>query len=349
MTKTPWAAIIAGGSGTRFWPLSTPSRPKQMLSLASDDTPLLVESVARLRGLIPPERIIVVTSARLVDQTRALLPDVPAEQVLAEPFAASTAPALAWATHEIQRRDANAVVLSTHADWWVGDVDAFQESAQRALDAAVAHDSLVAVGVVPTRPDVSYGYIEPGGALDEGVTAVLRFTEKPNAVRAAQLLQQGALWNSGLFSWTPERFRAEAEEHAPELVSGYAELDAGNVLGFFSGVTPIAVDISHYERSHRVVCVAGRFDWDDVGTWSALGRVRTSDAQRNVLVGQVYARRSVDTTVWADDGVIVVDGVKGLVVVRANGVTLVTTRERAAELKELLATLPEAVRDARTT
>ncbi|MEX0690355.1 MAG: sugar phosphate nucleotidyltransferase [Gemmatimonadales bacterium] len=347
MTRTPWAAVLAGGSGSRFWPLSTPARPKQMLPLAADETPLIVDSVRRLTGLIPPERVVLVTAERLVAETRRLLPDVPAENVLAEPRAASTGPALAWATHAIQRRDSNAVVLSMHADWWVGSRAAFQTVAKQALDAAESQDALVTVGVLPTRPDTSYGYIEPGGPIAEGLTAVQRFTEKPNAVRAAQLVVRGALWNSGLFAWTPERFRAEAEAHAPELANALPRLDADDVAGFFAAVQPIAVDVSHYERSHRVVCVAGRFDWDDVGTWAALHRVRPADAQRNVIVGRGYARRSVDTTIWVDDGVVVVDGVKGLVVVRANGVTLVTTRERAADLKELLADLPDDVRDLR--
>lgn len=344
MTRTPWAAVLAGGSGTRFWPLSTPSRPKQMLPLASGDTPLLAESVHRLRGMIPPEHVVIVTAKHLVDQTRALLPEVPPDQVLAEPRAASTAPALAWATHVIREHDPRAAVLSMHADWWVGDAEGFRQVARRALEAAEAHDALVTVGVIPTRPDVSYGYIEPGGPLEEGVTAVLRFTEKPNAVRAAQLVQQGALWNSGLFAWLPDRFRAEAEEHAPELSKAWPRLDAGDVEGFFTQVEPVAVDVSHYERSHRVVCVAGAFEWDDVGTWAALHRVREPDADRNVLVGKAHARQSVDTTVWSDDGAVVVDGVKGLVVVRANGITLVTTRERAADLKDLLAELPEDIR-----
>ena len=312
MTRTPWAAVLAGGSGTRFWPLSTPARPKQMLPLAADETPLIVDSVRRLTGLIPPERVVLVTAERLVAETRRLLPDVPAENVLAEPRAASTGPALAWATHAIQRRDSNAVVLSMHADWWVGNRAAFQTVAKQALDAAERQDALVTVGVLPTRPDTSYGYIEPGGPIAEGLTAVQRFTEKPNAVRAAQLVARGALWNSGLFAWTPERFRAEAEAHAPELAHALPHLDA-----------------------------------DDVGTWAALHRVRPADVQRNVIVGRGYARQSVDTTIWADDGVVVVDGVKGLVVVRANGVTLVTTRERAADLKELLADLPDDVRDLR--
>jgi mannose-1-phosphate guanylyltransferase len=344
MTRTPWAAVLAGGSGTRFWPLSTPERPKQLLPLADDDTPLLVQSVARLHGLIPPERVVVVTAAHLLDETRRLLPLVPPAQILAEPRAASTGPALAWATHAIQRRDPQAVVLSMHADWWVGDVAAFQKSARLALEAAERHDALVTVGVVPTRPDISYGYIEPGGTLDDHVSAVLRFSEKPNAVRAAQLVRQGALWNSGLFAWTVERFRAEAEAHAPELGPHYAALDAGDVAAFFAAVEPIAVDVSHYERSRRVVCVSGDFQWDDVGTWAALARVREPDRQRNVLVGRAIARQSVDTTVWAEQGAVVVDGVKGLVVVHANGITLVTTRERAADLKELLAELPEDLR-----
>lgn len=341
---TRWAAVLAGGTGTRFWPLSTPSRPKQMLPLAGHD-PLLVQSVSRLDGFVPPERILVITAASLAERTRDLLPAVPRDNVLVEPRPASTAPALVWATHVARERAGDATVVSMHADWWVGDPSAFRHTGATAAEAAERYDALVTVGIVPTRPETGYGYLEPGDPLDDHARLVHRFTEKPNAVKAAQLVQQGALWNSGLFAWTTSRFFAETLEHAREIAPHLPLLERGDVEGFFAAVTPVAVDVSHFERSQRVVTVPAEFPWDDVGTWSALARVRAADKDRNVLVGEAHARSSLDCTVWADDGAVVLDGVRGLVVVRANGVTLVTTRERAVQLKDLLAELPEHVRE----
>lgn len=339
-----WAAVLAGGSGTRFWPLSTPSRPKQMLPLAGDQ-PLLAQTARRMAPLVSPERTLVITSAQLAQETRALLAELPPENILEEPRAASTGPALVWATHVIQKRDPNATVISLHADWWVGDDDVFRATAAQAALVAEQHDALVTVGIVPTRPETGYGYIEPGELLDDHTLLVQRFTEKPNAVKAARLVQSGALWNSGLFAWTADRFVAETREHAREIAPHLTLLEQGDIAGFFAAVHPVAVDVSHFERSHRVVTVPGDFPWDDVGSWSALSRVRDEDRDRNVLVGEAHARASLDCTVWAEDGAVVLDGVRGLVVVRANGVTLVTTRERAGQLKELLAELPERVRN----
>jgi len=339
-----WAVVLAGGSGTRFWPLSTPARPKQFLPLATS-VPLLVDAVRRLEGLVPPERVLVVTGRAHADATRQQLAAVAPVHVLAEPRAASTGPALAWATTHIAARDPAAVVLSLHADWWVGDAEGFREAAGRAFAAATTHDALATVGIEPTRPDTGYGYIERGDAVGDGVWGVTRFTEKPDAARAARLVAGGALWNSGLFAWTAARFAAETAAHAPEIAPHLALLGRGDVEGFFRAVTPIAIDVSHFERSTRVVAVAGRFGWDDVGTWAALRRVRSCDAQGNVVVGSAFVRDVADTVVWADDGPVVVDGVRGLVVVRANGQVLVTTLERATELKALLDAMPRDVRE----
>ncbi len=339
-----WAAVLAGGSGTRFWPLSTAVRPKQMLALAGSD-PLLVQAVRRLAGLVPPERTLVITSRSLVGQTSALLPEIPRENVMGEPRPASTAPALAWATWTAASRDAEATVLSLHADWYVGDDAAFRATATHALNACEHHDMLVTVGIEPTRPDTGYGYILPGESLADEVFAVDRFLEKPNSDRAAKLIDAGGLWNSGLFAWTARRFAAETRATAPELAPHLGLLDSGDVEGFFSAVTPIAVDVSHFERSRRVACVPGRFPWDDVGTWAALPRVRGQDAAGNVLAGSAVVRESHGCVVWSESGATVVDGVSDLVVVTANGVTLVTTRERAAHLKELLQDLPQEIRE----
>ncbi len=338
-----WAAVLAGGSGTRFWPLSTSDTPKQMLPLAGAE-PLLVQTVRRLQGLIAPERLLIITGERLADRTRQLLPELPAQNILAEPRAASTGPALTWATAVAAREDPGASVLSLHADWYVGDDDAFRASAGEALDVAERHDVLVTVGVVPTRVDVSYGYIIPGDPLGGGARRVARFVEKPDAGRAADLIKAGALWNSGLFAWTAARFFAETDAVAKEIAPRVPALRRGDVSGFFREVTPIAVDVSHFERSRRVAVVAGRFPWDDVGTWAALARVRPRDQDGNVVVGDVVAREARDCVVWSEEGPVVVDGVKNLVVVRANGVTLVTTAERAQYLKALLEALPARVR-----
>jgi mannose-1-phosphate guanylyltransferase len=339
-----WAAIIAGGSGTRFWPLSTPSHPKQFLPLAGP-RPLLVEAVDRLTDVIAPERVLIVTGTAVADHTRRLLPALAAEQILAEPRAASTAPALTWATHVARTADPEAVVLSLHADWWVGDRAGFAKSAGRALDAALEHDALVTVGIVPARPEIGYGYIERGSPLGPDVWEVRRFTEKPDAKRAARLIADGALWNSGLFAWTADRFFAETAAHAPEVAPHVARLDEGDIVGFFQAVQSIAVDVSHFERSGRVVVLQASFPWDDVGTWTALERVRPTTEEGNVVVGDVVTNDTTGSVIWTDGDPVVVDGVAGLVVVRANGRILVTTRARAAGLKDLLQNLPPRIRD----
>jgi mannose-1-phosphate guanylyltransferase len=338
-----WAVVLAGGSGTRFWPLSAPAFPKQLLPLAGDD-PLLVQAVRRLGGLVPPAQVLVVTGRALAAETRRLLPRLPADNVLAEPRAASTGPALAWATVVAAERDPAATVLALHADWWVGDDDGFRRTAAAAMDAAEAHDALVTVGVAPDRPDTGYGYIERGAPASDGVWTVARFTEKPDAPRAARLIAAGALWNSGLFAWTARRFVAETDTYAPEIAPHLARLRSGDPAGFFRAVTPVAVDVALFERSRRVLVVPAQFPWDDVGTWAALARVRRTDASGNVVVGEAFVRESSDSVVWGEDGPVVVDGVDGLVVVRARGRVLVTTRERAGRLKELLEAMPEKLR-----
>src|SRR5439155_1714083 len=156
-----WAAILAGGSGTRFWPLSTPERPKQFLPLTGD-RPLLAQTVARLRGLVPPERTLILTGPSLVDRVATTVPDVPEANIFAEPRAASTAPALAWAAHWIAKHDPGGQMLSLHEDWAVGDDSAFRAAATHALGVAAEQDVLVTVGIKPTRNETAYGYIVPG-------------------------------------------------------------------------------------------------------------------------------------------------------------------------------------------
>ena len=333
-----WAVILAGGAGTRFWPLSTAERPKQLLPLAGD-RPLLAQAVRRLDGVVPPSRILILTGPFLVERVTELVPEVPAAQVLAEPRAASTAPALVWGASWIAKRDPGAQMLSLHADWAVGDAAAFRVAAERALAAAREHDVLVTVGVKPTRPETGYGYIIPGAALGGSRHArrVQRFVEKPTATRAATLRRRRALWNTGLFAWGVERFLEEARTHARELRRGLPALASGDAAAFFAAVTPAAVDIAVLERTKRLAVVEGGFAWDDIGSWDALFRIRTTDAHGNVAVGNVTIGDDVRRCVlWSEDEHLAVSAISDLIVVRANGHTLVMPTGRADRLKALV-------------
>ena len=330
-----WAAILAGGSGTRFWPLSTPERPKQFLPLAGD-RPLLVQAVERLEGLVPPERVLILTGPSLVGEVARVVPQVPRAQVFAEPRAASTAAPLAWAAHWISERDPGAQLLSVHADWAVPDDRAFRAAARQALGVASEYDVLVTVGVKPTRNDSGLGYILPGKPLG-GARAVRRFVEKPSAARAALWRRRGALWNTGLFAWGVARFLGEAGAYARELKAGWPALATGDIAGFFAAVRPVAVDVAVLERTKRLAVVAGEFRWDDIGSWDALLRIRTPDARGNVVVGNVTVAPDVQRSlVWSDSEHLAVIGLEDMIVVRANGHTLVMPTGRADELKALV-------------
>ena len=333
-----WAAILAGGSGTRFWPLSTPERPKQFLPLISD-RPLLAQTVARLHGLVPPERMLILTGPSLVDRVAATVPEIPHGNIFAEPRAASTAPALAWAAHWIAKHDPGGEMLSLHADWAVGDDAAFRAAAAQALAVAVEQDVLVTVGIKPTRNETGYGYIVPGAAAGRG-RKVKRFIEKPSAARAALLRRRGGLWNSGLFAWSAARFLGEAGAYAEELAPGWPALTNGDAPRFFAAVTPVAVDVAVLERTPRLAVVTGTFAWDDIGSWDALLRVRRRDARGNVTVGNVTLGDDVkNSVIWSETENIAVVGIEDMVVVRANGHTLVMPTGRPDKLKALVQNL----------
>jgi mannose-1-phosphate guanylyltransferase len=267
--------------------------------------------------------------------------------VLVEPRAASTAPALIWATAEAQRRDPDAEVLSLHADWAVGDAAAFRRTADSALTTARQYGRLVTVGVVPSRPETGYGYIVPGPPLGDGARMVARFSEKPDAATALDLMAAGALWNSGLFAWTADRLLAEAETHTPEVSPYLTALRSGDIETFFREVTPISIDVGLLERSGAVAVVSGAFAWDDIGTWQALTRVRPKDPNGNVVVGRAFMHNSEDCIVWAEQDTVVLSGVQDLIVVQANGRILVMPTEHAASMKQLLDALPAEIRDVR--
>jgi mannose-1-phosphate guanylyltransferase len=339
-----WAVVLAGGVGSRFWPLSTPARPKQLLPLV-DDRPLLVGTIQRLEPLVAPSRTLILTNATLRDTVQAHLPNVPAENVIAEPRAVGTGGALAWGASEIDRRaGADAVMLSVHADWAIGDEAGFRAALERAAVVAERTHSLVTVGVVPTRPDTGFGYIRPGDPIDDAARHVARFVEKPDRASAERMVADGCLWNSGIFAWRVGDFLGEVRALTPELAPALAAAN-GDAERFFAMATPVTVDVGVLERSTRVAVIPGSFGWDDVGTWASLARVRQRDGRGNAASGAVVLVDADDNIVHAEGAEVVLYGVHDLVVVTRGGLTLVTDRDHAADLKSLIASLPERLRD----
>lgn len=341
---TRWVVVLAGGVGSRFWPLSTPQRPKQLIPLVGE-RPLLAETLERLAPLAPADRTLVLTGAALVAATRGVAPQLPPDNIVAEPRPAGTAAALAWAAAEIRRRGGDdAVMICVHADWAIGDAVEFRRALGRAADAAARHEALVTVGVVPSRPDPGFGYIQPAEEVERGVRRVARFVEKPDRRTAEQFVAAGYLWNSGIFVWRAADFLAEVRRHTPEVAPALAA-HGDDAAAFFAAVRPIPVDVGVLERSTRVLVLPGEFGWDDVGTWGALRRVRALDGGGNAASGAVYALDAARNVVHAEGNAVVLYGVSDLVVVTRNGLTLVTTVDRSADLKTLIDSLPPSVRD----
>jgi mannose-1-phosphate guanylyltransferase len=214
----------------------------------------------------------VLTNAALRDAVLGLAPELPPENVIAEPAPAGTCAALAWAAREVARRGGRDTgMVCVHADWAVADEDGFRRTVAYAAEVARTHASLVTVGIVPTRDDPGFGYIHPAAAIQPGVFRVARFVEKPSRERAARMRHDGYLWNSGIFAWRAGDFLDEVDALAPEVAPALRAAAGDDIAAFFADVTPVAVDVAVMERSRRVLVLPGDFGWDDVGTWGALG------------------------------------------------------------------------------
>jgi len=346
--------ILAGGVGSRFWPASTPARPKQLLPLASE-RPLIRDTVDRIVPLVPPERLRILTGGHLAEPILSALPELGPGNLLLEPAARGTAPVLAWAAAEIERRDPEAVMVSLHSDHVIHPPEAFRALIARAAELASAHRRLFTIGVTPTRPETGYGYIRVGPELPraESETAgappgheVAEFVEKPDRETAERYMASGEyLWNTGLFVWRAADLLDEMERVSPELAELVPIAREGGTEEFFARAPTIAIDHAVLERSHRVGVVRATFAWDDVGAWDALARTRGTPEGENCVAGEGYAVDSTGTTIYAEGGPVVAFGVEDLVVVRTEGITFVTHRDRTPDLKALLAELPERLRN----
>ena len=344
-----YCVIMAGGSGTRFWPASRQARPKQFLPI-SGGSPMIAETKARLDGLVPMERVLVVTAESQVDLVLEALPGIPKENVLAEPAARNTAPCIGYATYETLKRDPKAIQVVLPSDHVIAPIDSFQRTVEAAVEEVEAggeNSPLVTFGIRPDHPATGYGYIEAGkksgnrSGID--VFEVARFVEKPPLEKAESFLKAGSfLWNSGMFVWRSQAIEAALREYVPEIPAGFERLDQGEALDSVYGELPaLPIDTGVMERSPNVRMLPIDYSWSDVGSWAALPELHPKDASGNHAVLQegaiLLAEDSQDCLAYAEgEEAVALIGVSDLIVVRAGNATLVCPRDRAQDVRRIV-------------
>ena len=354
--------IMAGGAGTRFWPLSTEERPKQFLDLFGDRT-LLQKSFDRVSNLVPPERILILTNAAFVSIVKEQLPQIPVENIIGEPIRRDTAAAVGIAAVLCRRRFGNPVIATSTADHLIEPVGLFQKTLLSAVRRASDDNTLYTFGIEPTYPATGYGYLERGMQIavdydydyedededDHGIEhfRLLRFKEKPDLETARRYVESGRFyWNSGMFVWTVDAILKEIEIHLPNHHKALSRAAAfyqttqwdHAIKAAFESLHAVSIDFGVMEKAQNVCCVASRFSWNDVGGWLALKSYLPEDEAGNRYRGKAMTLDATDNLVFCEDPkeTMIVIGVKDLVIVRAGSRTLITHKDRTEDLKKLV-------------
>lgn len=345
--------IMAGGSGERFWPMSRARTPKHLLRLLSDRT-LLEETVRRVEGLVPLDRIFILTNKAQADACCDALPFLPVSQIICEPAKRDTAPAAALATGLARAKDPNAICALLPADSTIHDTDAFRRQLSDAAVTAAGTDALLTVSIPPTHPSTGFGYLELGRSLGTApggsqVVEVARFVEKPDSDTAEEYVRSGHYgWNAGMFVWKSEVFLHECRRNQPALADFINSFPAAGISSYlethFPTLPKISVDYAIMERAERVIALLAAFDWDDVGTWTALPAHLGMDAKENTLRGANAVIDSHHNIVIANSRTVALCGVSDLVVVETPDAVLVCHRGAVQQIKNLQPLLPEELR-----
>ncbi|MGE0192565.1 MAG: mannose-1-phosphate guanylyltransferase [Planctomycetota bacterium] len=348
----PLVAVLAGGSGTRFWPAGRTARPKQCLALDGDDPrPLLALTLERVRPLLGAgEATCIVAPPGLRRVLAAAAPDHPASAWLAEPAPRNTAAAVALVAFTAAARDPRTPVLVLPADQHVAPVALYRRALKAMITRARRSEAILTLGLVPTRPATGYGYLRRGEELaaPKGLAlhVVERFVEKPDAAKAVRLVRDGNhLWNGGTFAFRAEVFLDALARHLPTVheplaaAFGRGVPSARRLAGAWEQLPSISVDYGVMERAERVEVVSAPLTWDDLGSWDAVARGRRADADGNCLRGDVVAVDAKGCVVDAEGGTVALLGVEDLIVVRTGDAVLVARRGRGEDVREIVARL----------
>ncbi|MEA1913240.1 MAG: sugar phosphate nucleotidyltransferase [candidate division WOR-3 bacterium] len=337
-----YSVILAGGSGKRFWPVSKEEEPKQLLPLIGDK-PLIVQTKERALSISSPDKIKVVTTSLLAEKIESL--GFSKENIIIEPKGMNTLYAIALSAAKLMRMDKDALMLILPSDHWIAGREEFVSTIKKGIEWA-KRGNLITYGIVPTRPETGYGYIEKGEKVGNNVLKVKRFTEKPNIKKATDYLKSNNfLWNSGIFLWKPEVILEEIKRYQPHLSKEIESLQKSptdeNIRLLYEKDQPISIDYGVLERSKKVLIVISEFKWDDVGAWTSLERILPTTEDGNIEEGNIFSINSHDNIFYAEEGIIVAKGLSKMIVVHTDKTTLIIPKSDAQEVKEIIHFLPD--------
>ncbi|SRX73515.1 mannose-1-phosphate guanylyltransferase [Aequorivita antarctica] len=347
MNKDYYAVIMAGGIGSRFWPVSTQAFPKQFHDMLGTGQTLLQKTFSRLNKIIPSENIYILTNEIYLEITLKQLPEISEKQVVLEPAMRNTAPCILLSALKIKKSNPNALMLVAPSDHWIEDENAFAKDVQACFDAAQREDILLTLGIEPTFPNTGFGYIESDKNDASEIKKVKRFCEKPDYETAKQFLAAGNfLWNAGIFIWSAKSIVASFENHLEEMNSlfskGIAVLNTSEEKEFientYAEAENISIDYGILEKADNVYLKRATFDWNDLGTWGALHDKLEKDKNNNSVVNaETYIKDSKNNVVFTNTKkLVVLDGIEDYIVVDKEDVLLLFPKKKEQEIKELL-------------
>jgi len=345
-----YAVIMAGGSGTRFWPRSRERMPKQVLEIIGSGS-MISNTIARIESLVPIERILVVTNKNQKDLIQKQVPSIIANNILVEPVGRNTAACIGLAAKWINYYDPDAIMVTLPADHIIKDVNEFINVIKKAVRVAKENDALVTIGITPTYPGTGYGYIQFDDSkdlnpyIDEEVFKVKTFAEKPNLETAEKFLKSGDfLWNSGMFIWKANVIIKEIEKHLPELGEQLAKLEKmigtdkyESTLEYVYGVIrSISIDYGVMEKASNVYVAKGNFGWSDVGSWDEVANITPTNEDKNAFRGLVITKDSHRNYIDAGNKVVATIGVDDLIIIATDDAVLVCKKGRSQEVKDIV-------------
>jgi mannose-1-phosphate guanylyltransferase len=346
MNKNYYAVLMAGGVGSRFWPVSTAQFPKQFHDMLGTGETLIQKTFSRLTKLIPEENILILTNALYNDLVLEQLPRVKQEQVLLEPAMRNTAPCILYASLKIQKENPDAVMVVAPSDHWIEDEGAFIQNLQLAFNYAQNNDVLMTLGIQPTFPNTGYGYIEYGTQDKETVKKVFHFREKPDYETAKTFLQSGNfLWNAGIFIWTAKSVTDAFKKFQPDMYALFAKgIDSYNtdaerpfIDENYAEAENISIDYAVMENAENVYVVPAAFDWNDLGTWGSLHDKLTKDTNNNTVVNaRLFIENSSNNIIRTDkDKIVIVDGLDDYIIVDKENILLIYPKMKEQEIKKI--------------